>query len=234
MSRRAAADGGRHRARAVAYLLAGLLLVQSPVLAPAAADAVAPEDEYTYRAVEVTAENGTLAYDGPPPDDGLRGLACEGAYSRLCGVEVRLLNGTLTVRKVNPVERSRPRYVEFFDRYYERAHERVGDEIRFSLRRVSAAAVLDGIAVDARHAADGEAKRRIAASGTGTVDHELAAPNRPVVVDGDAYVFLEQRVSVADGGGLRNVVPVAVAAGTLLGLWLLRRGWLHYDRWRAD
>lgn len=136
-----------HRERAIVYVTIGVLLVLSPAAGGPIGDTLEPRPSYTYEAVEVTVQNGTLAFDGPPPDDGIEDVDCFGEYSRLCGLEVEQLDGNVTVERVNPIERESARYAEFFDQYYRRVQHRNASHITYGLEPVSARIVLDTISV---------------------------------------------------------------------------------------
>lgn len=70
-----------HRERAIVYVTIGVLLVLSPAAVGPIGDTLEPRPSYTYEAVEVTVQNGALAFDGPPPDDGIEGVDCFDEYS---------------------------------------------------------------------------------------------------------------------------------------------------------
>jgi len=79
-----------HRERAILYLAIGSLLVLSPTVVGPVGDTLEPNPSYTYEAVEVTVQNGTLAFDGPPPDDGIEGVDCFGDYSTVVSLGYRV------------------------------------------------------------------------------------------------------------------------------------------------
>lgn len=228
---RATDDGPtHHRARALLYLSVGVALVLAPAAVGPVDEAVTPDASYTYEAVEVTPRDGTLVFDGPPPDDGLARVGCVVDYSRLCGLEVRMLEGDVTVRKVNPVRRQAAPYAEFDDTYYRRTHARVDGRLRFGLRPVAAEAVLGDVAVPASETARPSAVRRVVSDGTAAVGHELDA-GQVVEVDGAYYAFNRQRAETPREPPGRDLsVQVGAAAAFFVGLWSLRRGWVQYDR----
>ena len=225
----AAGDG----LRAGVYLAVGCCLLLSPAAAGPVGDAFAPESTYTYEAVEVTAENDTLAFDGPPPDDGVRGIDCLASYSRLCGLERAQLDGNVTAERVNPIERRAAPFVEFDDQYYRRVHEESGDTVVYGLRPVPARTVLAAVAVPVDETTNASARRDIVAGGTATVDRELDAPGQVVSVNESYYVFNFQRAETPRGDGPRAMITLGATVGFLFGLWSLRRGWLAYDDWRG-
>jgi len=222
-----------HRERAILYLAIGGLLVLSPAVVGPVGDTLEPNPSYTYEAVEVTVQNGTLAFDGPPPDDGIEGVDCLGVYSRLCGLEVEQLDGNVTVEKVNPVERETARYVEFFDQYYRRVHHRSASHITYGLEPVSARTVLETISVPINQTEDPAAVRTTVRRDSGTIDHELSAPEQVVGVEGSYYVFNLQRAETPRDTSNRvdGILLLGAGLGFLLGVWSLRRGWVQYDRW---
>jgi hypothetical protein len=134
---------------------------------------------------------------------------------------------------MNPVRRVEEGYTRVNGRFYERTRQRVDGGIRFGLRPVTARAVLDAVAVAVDLTDDETAVRTVVTEGTATLDGELTAPNRVVTVDGDHYVFELQRAETPRTPRADGPVVVAAGVGFLLGLWSLRRGWLHYDAWRA-
>ncbi|WP_209590345.1 hypothetical protein [Halarchaeum rubridurum] len=225
-----------HLVRAGVYLALGVLLVSSLVFATPASVVFGSgsESDFTYTAVEVTAESGALAFDGEPPDDGLRGVDCLSDYSRLCGLEVRQLDGDVTVEKVNPVERRAAPYVAFFDQYYRRVHERNGSTITYGLQPVSAGTVLDDIARPVAETNRPSSIRRLVSEGTAAVPHRLRDPTQAVRSGESYYVFNYQRGETPRDQHGTGVAALGRIAMLLVGLWSLRRGWVQYDRWRAS
>jgi hypothetical protein len=224
-----------HRIRAVIYLALGFIHLFALVFAnPASALFGADADAaFTYEAVGVTAENGTLSFDPALPDDGLEGVDCLGTYSRLCGLEVRQLDGNVTVRKVNPVERRATPYVEFFDQYYRRVHDQHGSTTTYGLHPVPAQVVLEDIARPVSETNQSTSISRVLSRGTATVPHRLQHPTQ-VVLSGDSYyVFNLQRAETPRDGPGQSIVPLATGGLLLAGLWSLRRGWVQYDQWQA-
>ncbi|QLC34898.1 hypothetical protein EFA46_011600 (plasmid) [Halarchaeum sp. CBA1220] len=222
-----------HRLRAGALLALGFVLVFGPALAGPIGTLPGPDDAYTYEAVEVTAENETLVFHGPLPDDGVRGVDCLRVYSRLCGLEVDQLDGNVTVRQVNPVERRASPYVEFFDQYYRRIHVENGRTVTYGLRPVSPRTVLDDVSRPVGETGHPDDLRRVISRGTATIDHRIASPTRVVRSDGSYYVFNLQRAETPHDRG-PSLAPLGTVVAMLAGLWSLRRGWVHYDRWRAS
>lgn len=104
----------------------------------------------------------------------------------------------------------------------------------YGLRPVPARTVLERVSVPVERTDDPSAARRIVERGNATVDRELAAPGRVVAVDGSYYVFDLDRAVTPRGGNAEVFVTLGAIVGLALGLWSLRRGWVHYDRWRGD
>lgn len=232
----AVADDGSTRQLlvAVVYLALGTALVLAPAAAGPVGDYVEPDDAYTYEAVEVIPYERSLAFDGPPPDDGIRGVDCLVDYTRLCGLEVKQLDRNVTVRKVNPIEREAAPYVEFSDRYYRRVSDRNATHVTYGLRPVSTRAMLDTLAVPVERTEHPGSVRRLIRAETATIDHELARPEQVVAVNGSYYVFSLQSAETPRDGRSEGLVLFGAGVGFLAGLWSLRRGWLRYDRWRAS
>jgi hypothetical protein len=228
-----AGGGTHHRARALLYLSVGALLVLAPAAVGPVDEAVGPQPSYTYQAVEVTPRDGALVFDGPPPDGGLDSVACEPDYSRLCGLEVGVLEGDVTVRKVNPLRRQAAPYAELDGTYYRRTHDRVDGRVRFGLQPVPAGTVLEDVAVPAGETAHPSVVRRVVSEGTATVGHELDT-GQVVQLDGSYYAFNVQQVETPRESPGRDLsVRLGATVAFLAGLWSLRRGWVQYDRWRG-
>lgn len=224
-----------NRALAVLYLAIGVLLVLSPVVIGSFGTAHEPRPSYTYEAVEVTVQNGSLAFDGPPPEDGIEGIDCVTDYSRLCGLEVDQLDGNVTVEKVNPITGETAQYVEFFDQYYRRVHHRNASHITYGLEQVSAQTVLESISVPIDQTEDPVAVGTIIGQTTGSIDHKLSTPEQVVAVEGSYYLFNFQRAETPrDTSGRTAAIPFLLSGlGVILGVWSLRKGWIRYDRWRG-
>lgn len=225
-------DPRSHAARAVIYLIIGVVLL-SPAFTGPFSDLLGQGDQYTYEAVEVTTERGWLDFKGPMPNEPVRGIDCLRDYSRLCGLEVAQLDGNVSVREIHTVWPQEAPYVQIGGEYYLRTQKYNQSEntIEFGLRPVSMQTVLEGISIPVDYTKNPTNVWQVLSRGNATIDHQLSTP-RPIIRHEDSYYVyvLTEKDTIVDWKTRRNE-RVGTMVNFVLGLWLLRRGWVHYDHW---